>query len=111
MSPHSSTALGCVRRTPARLPAYLDANADALPNFGDRYRAGQAISTAFAESAVNQIIATRMIKRQQMRWNRDSVQPFLTVRVAVLNNTLEEAFRTWHANFRPLEGPAASCAA
>jgi hypothetical protein len=36
-----------------------------------------------------------MIKRQQMRWNRDTVQPFLTVRVAVLNNTLEQAFRSW----------------
>jgi hypothetical protein len=95
----------------SELTAYLDANADALPNYGERYRGGQAISTAFAESAVNQIIATRMIKRQQMRWNRDTVQPFLTVRVAVLNNTLEEAFRTWHASFRPLERHPASCAA
>jgi hypothetical protein len=95
----------------SELTAYLDANADALPDYGARYRAGQPISTAFAESAVNQIIAKRMIKRQQMRWNRDTVQPFLTVRVAVLNDTLEQAFRTWHAGFRPLEGPAASCAA
>ena len=52
----------------------------------------------------------RMINRQQKRWNRDIVQPFLTVRVAVLNNTLEEAFRTWHASFRPLERRAASWA-
>jgi hypothetical protein len=61
------------------------------------------ISTAFAESAVNQIVATRMSKRQQMQWNRETVQPFLTVRVAVLNDTLERAFRSWHAGFRPLE--------
>ena len=41
-----------------------------------------------------------------------SVLPqLLTVRVAVLNDTLEHAFRTWHARFRPLEGPAASRAA
>jgi hypothetical protein len=52
-----------------------------------------------------------MIKRQRMRWNRDTVQPFLTVRVAVWNNTLEEAIRTWHAGFRPLERRPASCAA
>jgi hypothetical protein len=58
---------------------------------------------------VNQIIAKRMIKRQQMRLNRDTVQPFLTVRVAALNDTLEQAFRTRHASFRPLEGPAAAC--
>ena len=64
--------------------------------------------TAFAESAVNQIMATRMIKRQQMRWNRETVQPFLTVRVAVLNETLERAFRSWHAGFRPVEGACAA---
>ena len=81
------------------------------PTTGRGIGRARPISTAFAESAVNQIIATRMIKRQQMRWNRDTVQPFLTVRVAVLNDTLEQAFRTWHASFRPLEGPAATCAA
>jgi hypothetical protein len=90
---------------------YLDANADSLPNYGARYRAGAPISTAFAESAVNQIIAKRMIKRQQMRWNRDTVQPFLTVRVAVLNDTLEQAFRSWHTGFRPVERPSESRAA
>ena len=95
----------------SELTSYLDANADALPDYGARYRAGRPISTAFAESAVNQIIAKRMIKHQQMRWNRDTVQPFLTVRVAVLNDTLEQAFRTWHASFRPLEVPVASFAA
>ena len=30
-----------------------------------------------------------MIKKQQMRWNRWTVQPFLDVRVAVLDGTLE----------------------
>jgi hypothetical protein len=83
-----------LRRHLTAMTHYLDANADALPNYGAPYRAGEAISTAFAESAVNQIIAKRMIKRQQMRWNRDMVQPFLTVRVAVLNDTLKQAFRS-----------------
>ena len=63
------------------------------------------ISTGFAASAVNQILATRMIKRPQMRWNRDTVQPFLTVRVAVLNDTLEQAFRSWHTASAPSKGP------
>ena len=49
-----------------------------------------------------------MIKREQMRWNRQTVQLFLTVRVAGLHDTLEQAFRSWHAGFRPVEG---SCAA
>jgi hypothetical protein len=92
----------------SELTSYLDANADSLPNSGARDRAGAPISTAFAESAVNQISATRMIKRQQMRWNRETVRSFLTVRVTVLNETREQAFRSWHAGFRPVEG---SCAA
>jgi hypothetical protein len=95
----------------SELTAYLNANADSLPNYGARYRAGQPISTGFAESAVNAIVAKRMIKRQQMRWNRDTVQPFLTVRVAVLNGTLEQTFRSWHAGFRPVESSSADSAA
>ena len=32
---------------------YLEANQDFIPTYGDRYRHGEAISTAFAESTVN----------------------------------------------------------
>jgi hypothetical protein len=42
-----------------------------------------------------------MNKKQQMRRNRTSVQPFLDVRTAALNNTLEEAFRHRYPSFRP----------
>jgi hypothetical protein len=42
-----------------------------------------------------------MNKAQQMRWNRASVQPFLDVRTAVLNGTLEDAFRQRYPGFRP----------
>jgi hypothetical protein len=59
------------------------------------------ISTAFVESAVNEIVAKRMNKAQQMRWNRATVQPFLDVRTAVLNDTLEDAFRQRYPGFRP----------
>lgn len=69
------------------LLGYLEANRDSLPNYGARYRAGLRISTAFTESAVNEVIAQRMNKKQQMRWNRYTVQPFLTVRTHVLNPT------------------------
>ena len=36
-----------------------------------------------------------------MRWNRTTVQPFLDVRTAVLNDMLEGAFRTCYSAFRP----------
>ena len=83
------------------LIAYLEANQSGLVNYGARYRRGNPISTAFVESAINEIISRRMIKKQQMRWTRWSVQPFLDVRVAVLDGTLESSFRKLYSNFRP----------
>ena len=53
------------------------------------------------ESAVNEIVAKRMTKKQQMRWSRATVQPFPNVRTAVLNGTLEAAFRHRYPGFRP----------
>ena len=41
------------------------------------------------------MVARRMIKKQQLICNRRAVQPFLAVRVAVLNDTLEQRFRSW----------------
>jgi len=42
-----------------------------------------------------------MNKKQQMRWNRMTVQLFLDIRTAVLNGTLENAFRQRYPGFRP----------
>jgi hypothetical protein len=43
---------------------------------------------------------TALIKKQQMRWNRWTMQPFLDVRTAVLNGTLEAAIRRRYPDFR-----------
>jgi len=72
-----------------------------LMYYAARRRRDKSISTAFVESAVGEIIAKRMNKKQQMRWSRAAVQPFLDVRTAVLNDTLEDAFRSRHPGFRP----------
>jgi hypothetical protein len=86
------------------LLAYLERNQRALVHYAARRRNGEPISTAFVESAVNEIIAKRMNKKQQMRWNSATVQPFLDVRTAVLNDTLEDAFRRRYPGFRPANG-------
>ena len=80
---------------------YLERNEAALVHYVARRRRGEPISTAFGESAVNEIVAWRMNKAQQMRWSRTTVQPFLDVRTAVLNDTLEDAFRQRYPGFRP----------
>ena len=90
-----------VQRRVGDLLGYLERNRDALVPYAARRRRGEPISTAFVESAVNEIVAKRMNKAQQMRWNRATVQPFLDVRTAVLNGTLEDAFRQRYPGFRP----------
>ena len=40
------------------------------------------------ENLQKQMIVAKRMKKQQMRWNRHTVQPFLNVRIHVLNRTL-----------------------
>lgn len=61
---------------------------DALLHSTARLRRGALISSAVVESEINEIVARRMNSKQQMRWNRASVQPFLDVRAKVLNGAL-----------------------
>src|SRR5215217_9317896 len=93
--------IGRLQRHVSDLLGYLERNQAALVPYAARRRRGEPISTAFVESAVNEIVAKRMNKAQQMRWNRATVQPFLDVRTAVLNDTLEDAFRQRYPGFRP----------
>jgi hypothetical protein len=88
------------------LIGYLEANCSGLVNYGARYRRRELISTGFVESTINEIVARRMAKKQQMRWNRWTVQPFLDVRVAVLDGTLEKSFRKMYPEFRPANDPS-----
>jgi len=90
-----------VRQHVADLLGYLERNEVALVPYAARRRRGEPIATSFVESAVDEIISWRMNKAQQMRWSRATVQPFLDVRTAVLNNTLEDAVRRRHPGFRP----------
>ena len=55
---------------------YIEANQSFILNYGDRYRHGEAISTAFAESAVNQVVSNRMVKKQQMQRSEAASAPF-----------------------------------
>ena len=83
------------------LLGYFERNEEILVHYAARRRPDEPISTAFVKSAVNEIVAKRMNKKQQMRWSRATVQPFLDVRTAVLNNTLEDAFHHRYQSFRP----------
>jgi hypothetical protein len=96
--------IGRLERHVSELLGYLERNEGALVHYAARRRCGEPIWTAFVESSVNEIVAKRMNKKQQMRWNRATVQPFVDVRTAVLNDTLEDAFRRRYPGFHPANG-------
>ena len=83
----------------AGLLQYLKNNAESLPDYGRRNRAGERISTAFVESAVNQIIDKRMSKSQQMRWSPESAHLLLQVRIRVIDGSLRQDFERWYPGF------------
>ena len=44
---------------------YICNNREFIPNFGECRRQGETISTAFVESAINQVVSRRFVKKQQ----------------------------------------------
>ena len=89
-----------VRKRTADLLAWLGSNADSLPCYRRRRQLGLPIATSPVESAVNQVVSRRMVKKLQMRWTKRGAQRLLDVRTEVLNGTLEDAFRRWYPRFR-----------
>ena len=79
---------------------YIQRNRGFIPNYGERYRNGERISTGFVESAVNQVISKRFVKKQQMRWTPRGAHLLLQTRTKVLNGDLENTFRRWYPAFR-----------
>ena len=88
-----------LQKTVKEFQIYIENNAAMITNYGERYRNGEAIATGFVESAVNQIIAKRFVKKQQMRWTKRGAHLLLQVRVKVLNEELQENFSQWYPQF------------
>ena len=90
--------------------SYISANRAFIPNYGERYRYGDRISTAFVESTVNQVISKRMVKKQQMRWTRRGAHNLLQIRTHVLDGEYREAFVRWYPEMQPAEQEVALAA-
>ena len=82
------------------LDTYIRNNQEFIPNFGERYRHGETISTAFVESTINQEVSKRFVKKQQMQWTLRGAHLLLQARTKVLNQELEDVFRKWYPMFR-----------
>ena len=85
------------------LATYIAHNASSIVNYGERYRNGERISTAFTESTINQVVSKRMVKKQQMQWTPEGAHLLLQVRTQVLNDDWEGTFRRWYPHFRPTQ--------
>ena len=85
----------------AEFEIYIKNNFQFIPNFGERWRQGERISTAFVESTINQVVSRRFVKKQQMQWTLRGAHLLLQTRTKVLNDELEEVFRRWYPRFRP----------
>ena len=46
---------------------YVEQNSGFIVDYAERRRYGERVSTGFVESAVNQVLTKRMVKRQQMQ--------------------------------------------
>jgi hypothetical protein len=88
----------------------IEADRAFIPNYGDRYRHGETITTSFAESTVNQVVSKRMVKKQQMRWTLRGAH-LLQVRTQVLNDDLRHAFERWYPGLTADSAPPKEAAA
>ena len=81
---------------------YVEQNSGFIVDYSERQRYGERVSTGFVESAVNQVLAKRMVKRQQMQWTKKGAHLLVQARTRVLNEDWEAGFRQQHPGFRPL---------
>jgi hypothetical protein len=93
--------------------AYVALNTASLINYGERYRSGERISSAFVEATVNAVVSKRFAKKQQMQWTRRGAHLLLQTRTRTLDGTLRSTFERWFPRLandntgRAIQGAAA----
>jgi len=86
---------------------YIASNAASLVNYGERYRSGERISSAFVEATVNAVVSKRFAKKQQMQWTRRGAHLLLQTRTRTLDGTLRSTFQHWFPNMSNDNAPFA----
>ena len=104
----ASLEAGKLARTLHEFDHSIRSNQSSLPNYDDRHRNGEPISSSLAESSVNQIISKRFVKKQQMRWTRRGAHLLAQVRTRVLDDTLPATFQRWYPGMNKSEIPQES---
>jgi len=94
---HSSAAESAVAI--AEFDTYIRNNQEFIPNFGERRRKGETISTAFVESTINQVVSRR--SRSSRCCGHFEVPTCCYRRERGPQQRTGEAFRRWYPRFRP----------
>lgn len=79
---------------------YIENNRHLIPNYGERWRYGEAISSSFVESTINEVVTKRMVKKQQMQWSHIGAHYLLQTRTATLNGDLPKYFERWYSGVK-----------
>jgi len=88
--------LKAFRKTAGEFQTYIINNAGTIPNYAERHRYGERVSTGFVESTVNTVVGKRFGKRQQMRWSKKGAHLLLQTRTRTLDGTLRSKFESWY---------------
>ena len=97
-SKHSSVRK--LRKMIREFGTYIANNEGFIPNYGERYRYGETITTAFVESTINWVVSKRMVKKQQMRWTKEGAHMLLQLRTKTLNGDLRGKFCEWYPSMK-----------
>jgi len=82
---------------------YIRLNQTFIPCYEKRKNAGKPFSTSFVESAVNQILAHRFAKKQQMRWTEQGCHHIVQLRTRVIDDELRPAMKRWYPGMQAPE--------
>ena len=92
--------LGGFKKHVADFAAYIRNNEPLIINYGERCRNGEIYTSSFAESTINEVVARRFCKKQQMQWTKKGAHSMLSARTKVLNGELGDCFKKWYPNIK-----------
>jgi hypothetical protein len=87
---------GKFARAAREFAVYIAGNTSSIINYGERFRAGERISSAFVEATVNTVISKRFAKRQQIQWTPRGAHLLLQIRTRTLDDTFRPPFERWY---------------
>ena len=93
-------SIKALRKAASEFETYIANNADMIPNYAERRRYGERVSTGFVESTVNTVVGKRFGKRQQMRWSKQGAHLMLQTRTRTLDGTLRGKFEQWYPGMK-----------